>query len=139
MKYLARREYGSQELRSKLVLKGYPAGVVDRVITDLISEGLLSDARFAEVYSRYRAGKGYGAIRIRQELSRRGVDLELAPPASEFDWLALVERTYVKKYGTTLPESAAERASRERFLLYRGFEYDQIRTLFRKLRQSQQN
>lgn len=139
MKYLARREYGHQELRSKLVLKGYPAGVVDRVLTGLVSEGLLSDARFAEAYSRCRAEKGYGALRIRQELSRRGVDMELAPTPAEFDWVALVERTYVKKYGTTLPGSAAERASRERFLLYRGFEYDQIRTLFRKLRQSQQN
>jgi regulatory protein len=96
---------------------------------------LQSDARFAEVFIRSRADKGYGAYRIRQELRQRGIEGEDAGDLKDMDWDGRIERVYAKKYGRTVPESLPERAARERFLERRGFGRDQIRRLFRRLRQ----
>ena len=98
-------------------------------------EGLQSDARFAEAYVRGRAGKGYGIERIRWELRQRGIGRDAEPDFGEWDWDGLVGKVYCKKYGDTLPDSPAEQAARERFLLHRGFGRDDIRRLFRRLRQ----
>jgi regulatory protein len=51
------------------------------------------------------------------------------------DWDGLIGKVYAKKFGNTLPDSLPELAARERFLVRRGFERDQIRRLFRRLRQ----
>ncbi len=135
LRYLSRREYGRDELRHKLLAKGFPESLIDGVLADLGREGLQSDARFAESFTRSRTAKGYGVYRIRQELRRRGIESEDEPDLKEIDWDSLVEKVYVKKFGNTLPTSLPERAARERFLIQRGFGRDQIRRLFRRLRQ----
>lgn len=105
------------------------------MLADLAEEGLQSDARYAEVFTRSRIGKGYGAYRIRQELRQRGIEGEDAPDLAEMDWDGLIGQVYAKKYGETLPESLPERAARERFLERRGFGRDDIRRLFRRLQE----
>ncbi|MGX2041585.1 regulatory protein RecX [Methylocaldum sp. MU1018] len=133
LRYLSHREYSNLELRQKLCRKGYPEAVVEQVVADLVSQGFQSDSRFAEVFARSRAERGYGLHRIRQELRLRGVDTDGALESAR-DWDNLIRKIYVKKYGETLPESFEERAARERFLRRRGFEADQIRRLFKSLR-----
>ena len=96
-------------------------------------EGLQSDARFAESYVRSRVEKGYGALRIRQELKLRGVEVEDQSVMAAWDFESLIEKVYAKKYGLSPPGSVVERASRELFLRQRGFDNDQIRHLFRRL------
>jgi regulatory protein len=135
LRYLSRREYGRAELRQKLLAKGHPETVVDQAIADLDHEGLQSDARFAEVLARSRVEKGYGACRIRRELRQRGIESEDVPDLREMDWDGLIGKVYAKKFGNTLPDSLPELAARERFLVRRGFERDQVRRLFRRLRQ----
>lgn len=131
LRYLSRREYGRAELRQKLLSRGYPEPLVDEVVADAVREGLQSDARFAESFVRGRVGKGYGSARIQRELRQRGI--EDAPDLKEWDWEAQIDQVYRKKYGDTLPDGWPERASRERFLLGRGFGHDDIRQLFRRL------
>lgn len=123
------------ELRQKLCSKGYSEIVVGQVIEELASEGWQSDKRFAELFAGSRAEKGYGAYRIRQELRQHGIDVDKALEDGR-DWDELIRKTYVKKYGETVPGSLEERAARERFLRRRGFDADQIRRLFKRLRQS---
>lgn len=122
------------ELRQKLCRKGYSETVVEQVIAELASQGLQSDGRFAEVFTHSRVEKGYGAYRIRQELRQHGIDVNQALE-NDRDWDELIRKTYVKKYGETVPGSIEERAARERFLLRRGFDAEQIRRLFKCLRQ----
>jgi regulatory protein len=125
-------------LRQKLLAKGYPETIVDQVVADLAQEGLQSNARFAEVFIRSRAEKGYGMNRIRQELRQRGLeggDEADLPDLNEWDWDSLIGKVYAKKFGHTLPDSLPERAARENFLVRRGFGRDQIRRLFKRLRQ----
>ena len=48
MDFLARREYGQQELIDKLSGKGFARDIAEQAILTLTSEGLQSDQRFAE-------------------------------------------------------------------------------------------
>jgi|688.fasta_scaffold373964_2 regulatory protein len=135
MGYLARREHSQEELRQKLVHKGFPERLVNTVIADFGNRGLQSDARFVEVFTRSRLAKGYGAYRIQQELCQRGIEEGEIPAMSPLDWDGLIQRVYAKKFGDTPPESLRERVAIERFLLGRGFSGDQIRRLLRRLRE----
>ena len=73
MGLLARREHSARELSHKLKSRDYDEVSIQAVIESLIDEGLQSDDRFAEQFTRSRVEKGYGPIRIRQELRERGI------------------------------------------------------------------
>lgn len=131
---LARREHSAQELRSKLLAKSYPVELVSAALEQLAAQGLLSDGRFAEVFARARANKGYGAVRIAQELRRRGVaDEQIAPVLNEAKetWRAQITQVRRKRFGEELPQTNADRAKQARFLLQRGFTSEQVRALLR--------
>ena len=134
MAYLTRREHSRFELHQKLTRKGFPSVLVDSVIRDYSQRGYQSDTRFAEVYTRNRLDKGYGACRIRQELLQRGVDRDESGVFPEVDWDEQIEHVHHRKFGDRLPESAVERTIRERYLLRKGYSSDQIRSFFRRLK-----
>lgn len=95
----------------------------------LEDEGLLDDRRFAEVFARQRADRGYGPRRIADELRQRGVGDDLIAREIEsgaHDWAALASAVRCKKF-KTLPGSFDERARQIRFMQYRGFHHDHIR------------
>ena len=71
---LSRREHSQLELRKKLVAKGFADDEVDELLLRLHEENLQSDERYAESYVRQRVDKGYGPIRIRQELRQKGCE-----------------------------------------------------------------
>jgi regulatory protein len=82
-----------------------------------------------ETYVAERVRKGFGPLRIRQELRQRGLsDCLIAPhlERSTREWLELMASAHDKKYGLTRSVDAAERARRARFLEYRGFPADLI-------------
>lgn len=100
----------------------------------LAGKGLLSDRRFAESYVRSRVERGFGPLRIRQELRQRGVDdalVEASLDPYREGWLQCLIRVHDKRFGGGLPADVTEMARRARFLEYRGFAPDLIRTLFR--------
>ncbi|RQW83880.1 MAG: regulatory protein RecX [Methylococcus sp.] len=134
MGYLARREHSQLELTQKLSRKGFPMDIVSQVIAELSIRGLQSDSRYAEIYVRSRLSRGYGPLRIRQELRHRGIDAkllaDLQPVGADDNLLKIHDR----KFGAGPPKNLEERAERERFLLRRGFSGDQIRRFFRDLR-----
>lgn len=131
MDLLARREHSQRELRSKLERR-FPPEQVDGTLQTLIKEGLQSDSRFAEAFVRQRSQRGYGPLRIRQELRQRGISDEMmgaAIDAAEVDWFAILAYVVERKYGDAPAADLKEKARRTRFLLYRGFSSDQIREL----------
>lgn len=134
MNYLARREHSQDELRRKLTHKGFPERLIDEVIAGLRERGLQSDARYAAALARDRVARGYGSLRIAQELRQRGLARNDAAELAETDWDGLIDRVHARKFGASPPDSLRERAARERFLLRRGFSGDEIRRLFRRLR-----
>lgn len=71
---LNRRDYSSSELAAKLSEAGYHPSVADEVVARFVEVGLLDDKRFAELFARSKAAAGWGRIKIKRELVRRGVD-----------------------------------------------------------------
>jgi regulatory protein len=130
VRLLARREHGVEELRRKLIGKGHPQDAVERVITKLQVKSLVSDDRYASTLTRHQAKRGQGPVRIRAQLRQQGLSEELVADkvtSASNDWAQLAIEARRRKFGNSLPKTAAERAKQARFLQYRGFNADQIR------------
>jgi regulatory protein len=129
MDLLARREHGRVELTRKLRQRGAPPELIDPALDRLTEEGLLSESRYLESFVSYRARSGYGPLRIREELSQRGLqrgDIEQALRECGFDWQEMLQETWQRKFSGHLPIDARERAKQGRFLSYRGYPLDLI-------------
>jgi regulatory protein len=126
---LARRDHGSEELRRKLLDRGYDPGVVAELIERLRAEKLLDDRRFLENFVAYHAGRGQGPERVRADLRRLGMQGEPVEAGIEAysDWMAQLKKARQKKFGTLLPSNYPDRQRQARFLAYRGFTGAQIR------------
>jgi regulatory protein len=130
LRLLVRREHSAQELRYKLIGRGYSTDLAEQVVAGLREEGALSDCRFAENYTLARFERGFGPVRIQAELRERGISSELAGGAvavPAFDWALSAYRQRRKRFGDAAPKDFAERARQMRFLQQRGFDTEQIR------------
>ena len=142
LQYLARREYGREELRRKLLslpVAGEEADAreaeVDAVLERLEQRGLLSDARAAASVLRQKSSR-WGQARLRQTLLAKGMDREAVQqalaPLQETE-LERARQVWQGKFGSpasepddaeTPAERAKRRARQMRFLLSRGFSTD---------------
>lgn len=133
MDFLARREYGQQELIKKLSGKGFDHGIAEQAVFTLTQDNLQSDQRFAESFVQSRLNQGKGPVRIRLDLEHRGIrqsTVDTAFDVADPDWHALARETRTKKFGDGLPADFKEKARQMRFLQYRGFEPDHIQSAF---------
>jgi len=124
LRLLASREHSRFELARKLRARGFAEGEVESALTDLVRDGSVSDARMAEAYAAERLAKGFGPLRVRQELRQRGIADFLIDPhldRSSGEWMRHLAAVHDKKFGNTVPSDAKELGRRARFLEYRGF------------------
>ncbi len=124
MDLLARREHSVRELRNKLQRRFPDVETIDKQLSRLAAERLQSDVRFAQSYARQRISRGYGPLRLREELRERGVaeaDVAAAMQEMDIDWYAVATDAIHKKFGTLGPIDLKEKARRARFMQYRGF------------------
>ncbi len=134
MDLLARREHGRVELTRKLRQRGAPPDLIEPALDRLCEQGLLSESRYLESYVRSRANAGYGPLRIREELSQRGLpkaDIEQALRDSGFNWAEQLRDLWQRKFAGQIPADARERAKQGRFLSYRGYSLEMISRLLR--------
>ncbi len=134
--YLARREYSHYELQQKLQQKEFSPDCIAAVLQALQVENLQSDQRFCESYIRYRANKGFGPVRIKQELSQRGVSHEIiAAGFAVFagDWCELCLEALVKQIANASLADQKIRQKALRFLQYRGYEFASINNAMQEL------
>ncbi|MDH3608434.1 MAG: recombination regulator RecX [Gammaproteobacteria bacterium] len=134
---LARREHTRLELTRKLKAKDFTDSEIEEQIEVLIQDGLQSDERYAENYVHMRRKRGYGPLKIKQELQQRGVSSDLVDAFVEINdkiWLKTACQAYEKKFGANTSDSANERAKRMRFLQSRGFTGDIIQKTFSSFR-----
>ncbi|CAM4414560.1 MAG: Regulatory protein RecX [Legionellaceae bacterium] len=133
---LARREYSCKELEQKLFLKAnVKRDLVKQLINQLIEENLLSDTRFTEVFIHSRIRKGYGPIRIREELKQKGISLTLIDQyldQTEEKWQSLLAKVWEKRFSQQAPKDFNEFLKQAHFLQYRGFEPAKIRTFLKQ-------
>jgi regulatory protein len=134
VRMLARREHSIDELRRKLLTKGYAAAIIEPVIEKLAGKRLISDRRFTSGFVHHHAKRGQGPVRIRAELRQQGIpdtEIEEELRGAEVDWQRLAAEVRRRKFGAAAPRNLSERAKQSRFLQYRGFDAEQIRAAFR--------
>lgn len=130
--YLANREHSCLELHRKLIKKGFDSTVIATVLTQLQADNFLSEERFVENYLRSRISKGYGPLRIEQELRERGISSTLLSQALDFhdpQWIIRAQQAWQKRFGQNLSRERREQAKQIRFLQYRGFTSTQIKAV----------
>jgi regulatory protein len=127
---LARRDLPTAELRKRLAEKGFDPALVAAALAQLTAEHALDDARYAQNYVAYHAARGQGPVRIAADLRALGLPAELIDDALDTgpDWRALARQARVRKFGPDEPGSWAEKGRQGRFLQYRGFSSDHIRS-----------
>ena len=139
MNLLARREHSFHELLDKICTK-FPdfdcAEIVRPALERLREENLQSDSRFASAWVNYRAGRGFGPLKIAAELHPRKLDRELLNSALYLegpDWEEKCLEALRRKFKLREAPTREERARWQRFLLQRGFAQEQIRAALKKV------
>jgi len=106
---------------------------VNQIIEKLRAQGLQSDDRFTEVFVHNRIEKGYGPVRIMQELRKRSISDDLINQfvnIHESKWEQRACQVRKKRFGQKLPTDFKDKARQSRFLQYRGFTSEQLRYAF---------
>jgi regulatory protein len=128
---LAKRDYSSAELKKKLAQRGYVEHAFEVVVEDMASNNQVNDERFGRNQVAFRARRGHGPARIRNELQRSGLSRSAIDDAVKGDeapdFAALARSVRARKFGAEIPKDRKERARQARFLQYRGFSTDHIR------------
>ncbi len=133
MDLLARREHSRCELTRKLREREFEADVIKATLDTLEADHLLSDVRFTEAYIKMRSGRGFGPVRIEQELLERGVSDSIIHDVlknQHWHWQEVIAYEQHKKF-KRLPKDFTEKAKQSQFLYYRGFTLEQINAVFR--------
>ena len=134
MDLLSRREHSRKQLVDKLRQRGFEAAEISPVLDKLEKENLLNDERFAESYLNQRIQRGFGPLRIRQELVERGISSDIIQHHMEQfidQWGELMRRQRAKKFGAEIPADFKEKMKQARFLQNRGFSPESVMRLFR--------
>lgn len=77
LELISRRPMSRKELMDKLTSKGEAEDTAEYCADWLEENGFIDEQRYARQIARHYAAKGYGAGRVRAELSRRGLNREL--------------------------------------------------------------
>jgi len=125
--YCAKSEHCAADVRRKLYEWDAPAEISDEIVENLYKNDFLNDARFCHAYVHDKvAYQSWGRIKIQAGL--RALDL----PESEIR--KSLDEIDEKQYKSNLQALFKQRKSdseekRLRFLLQRGFTYDEIKKI----------
>lgn len=132
LELISRRMLSVKELEQKLVQKGISEEAAHDCALWLEENRFLDDEAYASALARHYSAKGYGAGRLRHELSRRGVERELWDDAVEH----MPENT--DKIDKFIAARLKDRSDREQInkvsaaLFRRGFSWEEIRQALRR-------
>ena len=132
LELISRRMLSVKELEQKLVQKGISEEAAHDCALWLEENRFLDDEAYASALARHYSAKGYGAGRLRHELSRRGVERELWDEAIE----QMPENT--DKIDRFIAARLKDSSDREQInkvsaaLFRRGFSWEEIRQALRR-------
>lgn len=123
--YCAKSEHCAADVRRKLYEWATPAEISDEIVENLYKNDFLNDARFCAAYVHDKvAYQSWGRIKIQAGL--RALDLpesEIRKSLDEID-----EKQYQSNLQALFKQRKADpEEKRLRFLLQRGFTYDEIK------------
>ena len=109
MDFLSRREHSSKEIYRKMSRKVESKEMLIQSIQELEKDGLISDERFAESYFQSRKRRGFGPLRIKNELIQRGVQENLFYSLdATTDWSYYALEALKKKMNGKMPEETKD-------------------------------
>jgi regulatory protein len=126
---LARREYSVKMLSEKLAKKYVEADkeIIENVISFLIEKKLLSDLRFAEMYTRSKLEMGWGPQKIKFQLRNKGIPKEMVSELEQNYFEVSADKVFElaeKKFGNRVLDPKKAKDKIFRFLVGRGFGFD---------------
>ena len=124
---LSMRPYSRAGLRRRLEEKGVDPDDAEYAVQYLTELRLLDDESYARELCRSGKSKGWGAMRIRQELRRKGIDEETAQQVLE--GFSPDEQKLQRFIRSRIGEQKPDRAALRRIsdgLYRRGFSWDEI-------------
>lgn len=139
LRLLQVRSRSCKEIEDRLRAGGYHDGVTGQILERLKRSGLLDDRRFALERARAMGKrKGWGPRKLRWDLLRYGLTDELIEQAIEQAYGSLsrtsvMKRLVRKRFGDQVLLGDADRKLRgraHRYLLGRGFEPEEIHSIF---------
>lgn len=77
LRRLAIRDYGVEELRTRLLVAHGDLQLVNKVIESLLSQGFLNDGKYASLFIQSRIKRGKGQLVISRELVQKGIEKDL--------------------------------------------------------------
>jgi regulatory protein len=84
LKALSRRDHSREEMRGKLLNRGFSQEAIDGALDRLAERGLIHDSRYANrLASSWAKEKLWGPLRIQQTLSAKGFSEEVIREATE--------------------------------------------------------
>lgn len=127
---LSRQEYSRRDLTFKLQKKEASPEYIESLLDWCESLNYIDEARYCEGFIRRHLAKNHGYARIKSEASAKGIDKTLLAfqiEEMEIDWFQLARTAYIKKFSniTDTPDYK-QKAKIVRYLMYRGFNYEQI-------------
>ncbi len=131
---LSRREHSFKEVIYKLKDRVDCEEKLFKELTKLQNENLQSDERFAESYTRSRSIKGFGPEKISFELKSRGIKKSLINKivySDEFNWMEIIKKELNKKFIFSNDFADEDISRAKKFLLQRGFKFEQINKFFK--------
>ncbi len=128
---VSRKMVTEHELRTKLADKGYDAMICDIVIETMREYNYINDSDYCTSFFNYAASKGWGKIKIRAELKRRGVDdITVSSAMEDFDDCP-EQRIYdiiCRKFEDADLKDYKQKQKVFRFFASRGFDFDSIQS-----------
>ncbi len=129
---LCMREHSIKELVDKLTRKEYQHDSIEIVIEECLKDNYLDDKRFAEIFWRSRARKGFGPNKISMELKLKGIShsmIEETSQQEDLDFQQVIKDIYMKKYKGAIINDFKDKMKRQNYLYQRGFDSELIRTV----------
>lgn len=129
MNLLAHREYSEYEIRCKMQEKAFCEEDIEAVIGHCRRKNWQSDRRFTENYLNFRAQRGYGLARIKQELRQlKGISSEIIEEVlleSDIDWNKIARIVLDKKFPAYREKQTPQSKQKIwRYMMSHGFSYD---------------
>ena len=133
MNVLSRREHSEKEIYLKFINLVDSKNNLLEEIVKLKEEGLISNQRYAEAYIRSRFHSGFGPVRIKYELGKKGVIETMIIKAfqeTDLDWDDKLKSEFKKKYESNEVKNLNINKI-SKFFLYRGFDLEKISKLIK--------
>lgn len=139
MNYCCKEERCQKDLKDKLLLYGLSYNEADNVIVEMISQGFISEERYANLYTRSKINQNHwGRIKIKYMLSLKHISKPCIDRAfsniDENNYIFIAKELLIKKNKTINTENNYQRKMKLlQYMTSHGFENDIINDIIKEI------